>query len=179
MVKTIVDEKWVELNISNYTNSVGTIKFELKDGGGNGINSQIEIDSIFFVLQDEILVDVSVLLEGPYLNSSMQTSLLNQEELPLSQPYNISPWSYSGDESVLVIPSDVVDWILLELRDKNDSNIVLGRRAGFLMNSGKIVDLDGASKLSFTLPEDDYYISVIHRNHLPILSANPITITLE
>jgi len=172
-------EKWIEIDVSNYGNSIGTILFELGDGGGNGINSQVEIDNVSLVLDNELLVDISIMLEGVYSGDTMRTTLSDSEILVLSQPYNTLPWNYEGDESVSVIPSGVVDWVLVELRDKNDSNIIHGTRAGFLLSTGKIVDLDGTSGLSFLLPEDDYFISVIHRNHLSVMSANPVVITSQ
>ncbi len=48
----------------------------------------------------------------------MNTSINDRGSIPLSQPYNTPPWNYTGDESVISIPNaDVVDWLLLELRE--------------------------------------------------------------
>ncbi|MEZ5196864.1 MAG: hypothetical protein R2764_10800 [Bacteroidales bacterium] len=43
----------------------------------------------------------------------MDTDLAEQGLIPLQQPFNIEPWNYEGDETVASIPSDIVDWVLL------------------------------------------------------------------
>jgi hypothetical protein len=48
------------------------------------------------------------------------------------------------------------------------------RRAAFLRNDGKIVDLDGISNVPFpSLSEGFYYLIVKHRNHLGVMSKTP------
>jgi hypothetical protein len=170
-------EKWIELDITGYKNSVATILLDLVDGNGNGINSQVEIDSISLSKFPQLIVDISVMLEGSYSNGIMRTSLYDTQTLKLSQPYNISPWNYLGTESVQAIPTNVVDWVLVELRDKTDKTNIIAKRAAFVLNNGKVVDIDGASPIVFWLHADEYYIAVIHRNHLPVMSANPVTIS--
>ena len=65
-----------------------------------------------------ITVDLKAFLEGPFIMSEMISNLNLLGHLPLSQPFGISPWDYYGGESVLSVPnSDVVDWILVELRE--------------------------------------------------------------
>ena len=102
-----------------------------------------------------IQLDIKVFLEGPYnATSGIMSNSLNPQFLPLSQPYNNSPWNYDGNESILSIPnSNIVDWILIELRDApGDASTAtgstyIGKRAAFLLNNGNIVDLDGISFL--------------------------------
>ena len=53
--------------------------------------------------------------------------------LPLTQPYNGSPWEYYGDEQVSEMPIDVVDWILVELRTGTAAATVVATRAAFLL----------------------------------------------
>jgi hypothetical protein len=62
-------------------------------------------------------VNIKANLEGPFNTSKMQTEL-NPGHLPLNQPYNTSPWYYYGNENVNHFTnSNVVDWILVELRE--------------------------------------------------------------
>jgi hypothetical protein len=56
-----------------------------------------------------LLADLKVFLEGPYSGGSMSTTLNAGGYLPLSQPFNTSPWNYNGPESVTGIPAGVVD----------------------------------------------------------------------
>jgi len=119
-----------------------------------------------------VSANIRVFLEGPFNGSSMLTSLLNNGDLPLTQPYNTSPWNYNGGESVINIPSNVVDWVLVELRTGTSASTSIKTRAAFLKNDGSIVDLDGISQVKFVgVVADDYYLVVRHRNHLPIMSA--------
>ena len=121
---------------------------------------------------------VKVFLEGPYNGLTMNTSLNSQGVIPLTQPYNMASWSYSGAESVSSIPSDVVDWLLLDLRSGVDATSIVGKRAAFLKSDGSIVDLDGTSAVSFTgVSDGNYYIGIHHRNHLSILSSSPLSVS--
>jgi uncharacterized protein (TIGR02145 family) len=116
-----------------------------------------------------VIIDIKTFLEGPY-NSGVMTTTLN-EQLPLSQPFTGAPWSYSGTESVTSIPAEVADWVMLELRDKDDNTQIVKKQAAFILNSGHVVDLDGVSPVSFVVENNDYYVAINHRNHLSVLSS--------
>jgi len=128
-------------------------------------------------------LDLLVFLEGPYSGSQMTTGLNAGNQIPLSQPYNVPPWNYSGTESVGSIPNtDVVDWVLIELRDAAnagaaDPSTTIATQAAFILNNGSVVGLDGSSVLQFPAASflQNLYAIVWHRNHLGILSANGIT----
>ncbi len=111
-------------------------------------------------------VSVVVFLEGSYSSGTMSTSL--NGTLPTDSPYAEDP------RSVTSIPADVVDWALLELRDKNNSSDIIASRSAFILKTGQIVDLNGVDPVNFLTPEDDYFIAVKHRNHLKILSSNAV-----
>jgi hypothetical protein len=130
---------------------------------------------------DPILLDLKVFLEGPFNGSLMNTHLASENLIPLSQPFNTIPWNYPGNESVDEIPDGVVDWVLLELRDAPDAvsaspATIIDRRPAFLMNNGQIRDLDGSSRPQVDLTNIQFslFVSVRHRNHLGILSSNPL-----
>jgi hypothetical protein len=127
-------------------------------------------------------LDLTVTLEGPFNGTDMNTSLNSGGFLPLDQPYFDFPWVYPGGESVGAIPSpDVVDWVLVELRDAASPSTAtnserVARYAGFLLKNGKIVGLDGTSNIEFAEEiSDDLYLVVRHRNHLDIMSATALT----
>lgn len=100
-------------------------------------------------------IDLNVFLEGPFNDGQMLTDLNKSKLLPLSQPFNKTPWNYSGTESVSSMPNgNIVDWVFIELRnglspDSATSESTFGRQAAFLLNSGKVVGMDGASNLVF------------------------------
>jgi len=125
-------------------------------------------------------VDVHVFLEGPFNGSLMNTNL--NPVLPLSQPFNITPWEYYGDEVVAAIPgADIVDWVLVDIRDAISPDQALsatsiGSQAAFLRNDGRIVNIDGNPVLRFnTSLNHDLYIVIFQRNHIPVISGITVT----
>ncbi|MCD4734915.1 MAG: Ig-like domain-containing protein, partial [Bacteroidales bacterium] len=130
----------------------------------------------------DITLDLKAYLEGPFNGSTMNTDLNGGGMIPLSQPYDISPWNYTGTESVTSIPNAiVVDWILLELRDAANaisatSVTIFDQKACFVLNNGLIRDIDGSSLITFTSSySQNLFVVLWHRNHIGIMSAVPLT----
>jgi len=129
-------------------------------------------------------INLTAFLEGPYNSGTgtMNITLKTSGLIPLSQPYNTSPSNYAGPESVTSIPADVVDWVLIELRQAGSpsnatSSTVIKKRAAFLKKDGTIVETDGTSPVRFynsTITQNLYPV-VRHRNHLAIMSNNAVT----
>ncbi len=128
-------------------------------------------------------VNLKVYLEGPFSGSGMDTGLTGLTDFPMTQPYQDDPWNYPGEETLTNIPPDVVDWVLVEYRDAPDAasatqTTVIGRQAALLLANGSVVDLDGYSAL---LPDisvtDNLFIVIYHRNHVSVISANPLVMT--
>ncbi|MBN1340908.1 MAG: choice-of-anchor D domain-containing protein, partial [Bacteroidales bacterium] len=127
-----------------------------------------------------IRLGITVFLEGPFNGIGMNTSL-NPANIPLTQPYNAAPWNYSGTESVTSIPNaDVVDWILIELRDTTQVSLampgtMIARQAAFLLRDGSVTQTDGLSNLLFNVTADDsLFVVVWHRNHLGVISGSSL-----
>jgi len=130
------------------------------------------------VVLAEIEFILKVFLEGAFQGSGMTTNLNEDELIPLSQPYSCSPWNYAGSESVPAIPSNAVDWILLDFRISEgdvltaSSDKSVQRLAVFLMTDGSIKDIDGLQNPKVVLSlNNNLYIVVYHRNHLSVISA--------
>ncbi|MBC8485601.1 MAG: hypothetical protein H8D45_06130 [Bacteroidetes bacterium] len=132
------------------------------------------------ILPGDFDLDIKVYLEGAYNGTNMDAAL--NGILPLSQPYNCSPWNYSGTESVASIPNtNIVDWVLVELRDTTDASLATGetmiaQQAAFLLNDGSVVGLDGSDMPRHVVTiTHNLFVVIWHRNHLGIMSANPAT----
>jgi hypothetical protein len=158
------------------------------------LNSQANTDTFFgevlgyfeTIADEDVIVDLTVNLEGPFNGTDMNASLLGAGIIPLEQPYNqalpyyntnVPKWLFSGPGSVSSIPANVVDWVYIELRDANapenaTSQTYIGSQVAFLLTDGSVVDLDGSSLLVFptTVVSQDLYAVVYHRNHLGIMS---------
>jgi len=73
-------------------------------------------------------------------------------------------FAVTGDDAI-------VDWVHVEIRDKDNYLDTLATRAGLLQRDGDIVDLDGVSPLRFNgMNVDQFYVVVKHRNHLGVMS---------
>jgi hypothetical protein len=123
-------------------------------------------------------MNVTAFLRGAWNGTSMNTTLNIAGSIPLNQPYNITPFNYSGTESVASIPANVVDWVLIEHRKPISGlptdalvSTISGRKAGFLLNNGIVVDLDGVTPIRVPISKQgSSFLVVRHRNHLGVLS---------
>ena len=133
----------------------------------------------FIKLIAQASTNVKVYLQGSYSGGTMTTSLNSSGMIPFHHPYNdtLGIWNYTGSERAYNIPADIVDWVLVELRTGTEATTMVGRRAAFLKSDGSIVDLDGLSQVKFKgIVPGNYYIVIRHRNHLPIMSANTVSL---
>lgn len=85
----------------------------------------------------------------------------------IAEPFAV--FSINGEDAI-------VDWVFLELRNKEDYTKIVATRSGLLQRDGDIVDLDGTSALFFPdVPSDSYFLVVRHRNHLGVMTKYPHT----
>lgn len=118
------------------------------------------------------LLQTKVLLEGPYsfAGGQMSTDLRSSGYIPTVSPY---PQDARGVGS---IPIGITDWVLIEFR-KGPTAPAVGYRSALLRNDGRIVTDDGVkTELDVAVAPDQYYVIIRHRNHLPVMSANPVTL---
>lgn len=124
-------------------------------------------------------IQIKTFLEGLWDNeSAIMKSNLNQAGLlPLYQPFDKTPFDYKGNEQTDNIPSNIVDWVMIELRDANDPNQIIQQRAAWLGEDGLIYDTDGDKGAIFEgLEKEQYYISVHARGHLAVISSEPVNV---
>ncbi len=122
-----------------------------------------------------IKLSVKAFLQGPYNNGSMSLTLNQAGWIPTEQPYSAFPWNYTGIETASSIPSNTVDWVLIELRRSTSSNSIIKKQAAFIRNDGYLINSDGSFPLKIDgIGEADFYLVLRHRNHLGIMSATPI-----
>jgi PKD repeat protein len=154
-----------------------TVTLTATSVGGN----DTEIKTDYINVQNPIIdLDITVYLEGPFNGATMTPGI--NSILPLNQPYNVSPWNYTGTESVGSIPNgNIVDWILVELRDAASaasatSATMMDRQAAFLLSNGKVVGLDGSSTLQFNNSLiQQLFVVIWHRNHLGVMTSSFVT----
>jgi hypothetical protein len=126
----------------------------------------------------DVSFQAKAFLSGAYNPNTglMRDALRAKGYLPTTQPYSIPPFNYSGKETVtsarLSISDNtaIVDWVLIELRDKNDNAVVGAQKAVLIQKNGQLYDTTTQSNtINFKGFEPDYYrVSISHRMHLGV-----------
>jgi hypothetical protein len=140
-----------------------------KDGTGFTSVGKFLVGDGFYLA---ITLNLNVILSGAYDGLSMSTALRTQNLIPLTDPYGTGT-------TVSSIPAGIVDWVLVQFRSKLNASQVLYSKAFFLNSDGQLINPnDGAVGAKVTgVPKDQYYIAVKHRNHLGVMTANPVDLT--
>ena len=167
-------ENWVKINQGLY-NYIKVHSLAINSNGGIFAGTEDGVS------RSIILANIKVYLEGPYAGGGAMTTTLNTNNLvPLNSndAYSTLTYGYTASTVTSIPNSDIVDWVLVELRKGEASGTKVGTRAGFLKSDGTIVDTNGLDPLQFTgLGDGNYYVVVRHRNHLAIMSANAIPLS--
>ncbi|MFC0181502.1 RHS repeat domain-containing protein [Pseudarcicella hirudinis] len=133
-------------------------------------------------------LSLKVFLQGAYdANSGIMTgSLKALNLLPKNEPYSLyNKYSFIDPtenkpmaNSVLNVlgSNEIVDWIVVELRDLPDR--VVANKAFVLKRDGNVVNPeDGTYALKMKAPPGNYYVSIRHRNHLPVMTKFQIALS--
>ncbi len=136
-------------------------------------------------------VSPKLFLAGAYEPAAglMRDGIRSNGLLPNKEPYstlaNFDHFGGGGGETV-VSPAvlqvtgknAIVDWVMVELRSSNDISKPVSTRSALLQRDGDVVSTDGVSPVNFLgLPEGNYHVVVRHRNHLGIMTANPLPLS--
>ena len=174
------------INLSDYVGK--TIELVFEDVGGWG--NQLFLDNILIQeLDTGIPVAAKAILQGAYNTGTgfMNDNLRTLGLIPTTEPYTgMTGFTHVGGgggetlkSGLLAGASDnnsIVDWVFVELRDKNNSATVIATRSALIQRDGDIVDVDGVSPVFFKVPTDNYYVAIRHRNHLGILTPSVISV---
>ncbi|MCB0781961.1 MAG: hypothetical protein KDC03_20940, partial [Flavobacteriales bacterium] len=131
--------------------------------------------------QDHTALYIKVFLQGPYGNGDMVDSLRAGGLVPLEDPYSglgmhVAP---GGDKTAYPHTladgpeRRVIDWLLVELRDPLDDTYALETHGALLLNDGTVIDPQGGP-LRIGTVSGSYYVAVRHRNHLGVMTAQPL-----
>ncbi len=159
---------------ANLTNVNGMVYFAANDG--------IHGTELWKTAPCQLRCASKAFLQGPYSGGTMSDALRSASLLPTVEPYANLGFTHVGgggseraNAAVYNVTGNnaIVDWVFLQLRDKNNSATVLATRSALLQRDGDIVDVDGVSPVQFKgLSPDNYFVSVRHRNHLGVMGAS-------
>jgi len=159
--------------------------------------SEIGEFAIGFPASNFMEIFARVVMEGPYQYGSitadlMYSNLRDSNRLPITPP-NIYPYNLDANRVLNVIDTtngkykDVVDWVVVEMRDRDLNPTKRAFRTCLLKKDGTLVDIDGFSTVALTkqLTSGDidttgatpYFIAVRHRNHMTVMTDKQITLS--
>ncbi|MCD4650863.1 MAG: C10 family peptidase, partial [Candidatus Cloacimonetes bacterium] len=118
--------------------------------------------TVFSTGPSTVYSQVKEYLEGAYDTATNSQMLNINGTLPLTSPY-------IDGLTVGAIPADIVDWVYVQLRATPTGAIVYGA-SYLLQDDGFIVDELG-NPVGSDIPAGDYYVVVMHRNHLAAMSS--------
>ncbi len=130
-------------------------------------------------------VELRAFLKGPFdlSNNLMNDALRSASLVPGTEPFSALGFTQAGGGGAETVSAAtlavggknaVVDWVLVELRNKNTPATIVATRAALLQRDGDIVGSDGYQRLLFNVPADNYYIAVRHRNHFGAMTATSV-----
>lgn len=132
-------------------------------------------------------LELYVWLEGAYDSGSMGTDLNTLRKIlpgqsistQTGQPYAVAPWNHTGTEGATFTDADyspdVVDWVLVSFRTSMAKATEIKAVAALLLKDGTIQFVDDCVLTnSAPLP---LYIVVEHRNHIGVMSPDPVAIS--
>jgi len=142
-----------------------------------------------------VTVAPKVFLNGPYVAADglMHDSLRSQGLIPSMEPYTGAPLNKPNiadniaaehivSPAVLSVTGSnaIVDWVLVELRSASNPAIIVATKRALLQRDGDVVSsVDGISPLYFAMnAPGSYYVSIKHRNHLGVMSASPMSLSM-
>ncbi len=121
-------------------------------------------------------VRVRMNLQGPWKETTamMADDLRQNGLLPAAEPYAALGFDLvgSGGETLPTSASTtmgknaVVDWVLIELRNKTNPGLVVATKSALLQRDGDVVGVDGYPRIQFNVAAAEYFVAVRHRNHL-------------
>ncbi len=131
---------------------------------------------------EDVRIAPKLFVSGAYdANEQMMYDSLRLKGLiPSSEPYSALGHivDYADQISPIMLnvpgPNAMVDWVLVQLRDKADSTLVIESRAAILQRDGDVVSAETMGAVSFCIPSDEYFVAVLHRNHLGVMSSTAL-----
>ena len=148
--------------------------------------SGISINEEYFTLFN---LHLTAFLQGPFnpLSNTMSDALRSGSLLPANDPYTEFPTlvttsAGAGVFAVADANNAIVDWVLIEIRDATVPTTLLASRSALIQRDGNIVSAsDGVSDIQFLSTDlspasipSSVHLSIKHRNHLAIITMEPL-----
>ncbi|MEM9258571.1 MAG: PKD domain-containing protein, partial [Bacteroidota bacterium] len=144
---------------------------------------QLEVETA----NSSVSVLVRAFLGGNYdLGANQMTDALrSQGLLPPVEPYTAMGYLHKlggGQEAVdppllnQTGPNAPVDYVVIEIRHQADPALKLASQTCLITRSGQVIDTQGNPPSFAGLLPDDYFVALFHRNHLPVMTQDPVAL---
>gem|GEM_PF-1649599 len=157
----------------------------------DAIPAQCDEATVTIIVESDcIYLDIQAFMEGALDSTQQMRTRLNQRGIlpgqnpasPLitptsaGQPYGTAPWNYIGDEGANWLDDDympdMVDWVLVSFRTSTEAASEIAKTAGVIHRDGTI-NFPDRCVLTTDL-NAPVYVVVEHRNHMGVMSPQPI-----
>jgi len=179
---------YLRIAIPNGTSTVA-LKIKAKNDGPDeiwNIDDISMVGSVCYVPPPTVQISMKLILGGTYDISSglMYDDLRVANYVPSNEPFTalgfvrINGGGEVIEPNVLDVSGNdaIVDWVLLELRDKDSNTNIMATTAALLQRDGDVVAIDGISPVELFGSDGDYFVSVRHRNHFGTMVMNAVTL---
>jgi PKD repeat protein len=124
-------------------------------------------------------------LQGAFnaANNLMRDDLRAAGLIPTIEPFTALGFTHAGGGGGETVSpamlsntgmNAVVDWVLIELRNKNSPSTIVATRSAFIQRDGDVVGTNGSTRILFNVAADNYYVALRHRNHLGVMTATSV-----
>ena len=132
------------------------------------------------ITRNGVKVQLRAFLQGTYAadQGKMRDNLRQLALIPKASPYGTGQTTTA---TVLAVSGTnaIVDWVKVEIRDATNHSNILATTSALIQVDGDIVDVDGVSTVPFnSIAPGNYFVAIKHRNHLGIMTANAIPLTI-
>ncbi len=140
-------------------------------------NASDSVQTITVVSTLTCSVSAHALLQAPVSSGSASGFVGGSGVFQLTDPYGHGT---IASTNVLngVGNASPVDWMLIQLRDPVQPQIIVAEQAVVLCVNGELVNAEGDAIINFpSVPVGQYYVVVDHYNHLGTMTESPIDLT--
>ena len=134
-----------------------------------------------------IIINTRIYLQAAYNSGNVSMNNNLKDILPTIEPYTAIGYNHvnggggeSCSASVFTDNSNngIVDWVVIEIRDANSPATIFATHSALLQKDGDIVGMDGKSPVNIkSVNAGMYYVAIRHRNHLGIMTDNPLALS--
>ncbi len=193
--------QWADMKSSKNLIDSTDVNWAYIEGEADVSNDELGLFAVGTPANTYLKLFAKAVLQGPFYtakdkNNYMYTRLLDSNRIPATPP-NIYPYNLDSNSQTLKvnrIPKGVVDWVVLEFRDKEINPTHRYFKTCFLSKDGTLLDpivptVVALSQISVsrgannidnvrmdTTGATPYFIALRHKNHIAVISKDPVTL---